>query len=308
MQLTPAAIRRAVGYYERAVDIDPEYALAWAGIAHAMATAPMTADAEPEVVHRTVRDALDRAMHSGSDLAEVQYAEGYFDYFIRWDWGAAEFAARQAVALDPNSGIAHMLLGMVLSQTGRDLEAREMLKRARELEPLFPLTFANSAWVETAAGTPSDGIEFARQAIAMSPGFWVGYYQLGNTLVALGQLDAALEAFSQAVKYSAANSGPVSARGFILARLGREEEAREILDDLTRLAENQFVPPYTFATIHVGLDEIDEAFGWLERALAVHDVHLMALPADPRVSILREDPRFESLMERSGLRRQSASH
>ncbi|MDH3439976.1 MAG: tetratricopeptide repeat protein, partial [Gammaproteobacteria bacterium] len=306
MQLTPASIRRAVDYYRQAVEIDADYALAWAGIAHALATAPMTADAEPELMVQTVRDALERALRSGSDLTEVQYAKGYFEYFIRWDWVAAELAARQAVALDPNSGIAHMLLGMVLSQTGQDLAAREMLKRARELEPLFPLTFANSAYVENAAGTPNDGIEFARQAIAMSPGFWVGYYQLGNTLVALNQLDAALEAFTQAVRYSASNSGPVSARAFVLARLGREDEARDILDELMLLAESQFVPPYTFATIHAGLGEIDEAFNWLEQALAVHDVHLMGLPAGARMNILRDDPRFDSIMERGGLRRQSA--
>jgi TolB-like protein/DNA-binding winged helix-turn-helix (wHTH) protein/Flp pilus assembly protein TadD len=306
MQLTPASIRRAVDYYRQAVALDADYSLAWAGIAHALATAPMAADAEPELMVQTVRDALERALESGSDLTEVQYAEGYFEFFIRWDWVAAELAAREAVALDPNSGIAHMLLGMVLSQTGQDLEAREMLKRARELEPLFPLTFANSAYVETAAGTPADGIEFARQAIAINPEFWVGYYQLGNTLVALNQLDAALEAFTQAVRFSASNSGPVSERAFVLARLGREDEAREVLDELTLLSTNQYVPPYSFAIIHAGLGEFDEAFEWLERSLAVHDVHLMGLPAGASVSVLRDDPRFDSIMERGGLRRQSA--
>lgn len=306
-QLSPASLRRAIDYFRQAVDLDPGYALAWAGMAHALAAAPMTADTEPEKVLEATRDAVERALQSGSDLAEVQYAEGYYEFFIRWDWVAAEIAARQAVALDPNNGIAHMLLGMVLSQSGQDLEAREMLRRARELEPLFPLTYANSAYVETAAGTPRDGVEYARQAIAINPEFWVGYLQLGNTLIALDEPVAALEAFTMAARYSGDNSKAVSSRAFLLAQLGREEEAQTILDDLTTLSASQYVPPYAFAVVHLGLGNIDETYEWLERALAVRDVHLLGLPTDALFRALHDDPRYRSLLVRGGLERQPAN-
>jgi TolB-like protein/DNA-binding winged helix-turn-helix (wHTH) protein/Flp pilus assembly protein TadD len=306
-QLSPASLRRAIDYYRQAVDLDPGYALAWAGMAHALAASPMTADTEPEKVLQATRDAVERALQSGSDLAEVQYAEGYYEFFVRWDWGAAEIAARQAVALDPNNGIAHMLLGMVLSQTGQDLEAREMLRRARELEPLFPLTYANSAYVETAAGTPREGIEYARQAIAINPEFWVGYLQLGNTLIALDEPVAALDAFTMAARYSEDNSKAVSSRAFLLAQLGREEEAETILDDLTTLSTSEYVPPYAVAVVHLGLGNIDETYEWLERALAARDVHLLGLPTDAHFRALHDDPRYRSLLVRGGLERQPAN-
>lgn len=295
----PDSIPRALAYYQQAVAIDPAYALAWAGIAHALVTSPATVEADRSVVVPDARDALQQALEFGPDLAETQLALGSFLLFLDLDLAGAEAAARKAVALDPNSAMCHMFLGIVLAQRDKHVEARAMLRRARELDPLFPLMFANSAVVALKAGESREAIEYATQAIAINPEFWVGYLHLGRAQLELGNYDAALGAFANAEKYSGDNSSrAAAARAYILARLGRKDEARDVLAELMSRATGRFVPPYYIALVHAGLGEVDPAFEWLERGLDAHDYVCLDLPDDRRFEVLRSDLRYESLVNR----------
>lgn len=295
----PDSIPRALAYYQQAVAIDPAYALAWAGIAHALVTSPATVEADRSAVVPDARDALQQALEFGPDLAETQLALGSFLLFLDLDLAGAEAAARKAVALDPNSAMCHMFLGIVLAQRDKHVEARAMLRRARELDPLFPLMFANSAVVALKAGESREAIEYATQAIAINPEFWVGYLHLGRAQLELGNYDAALGAFANAEKYSGDNSSrAAAARAYILARLGRKDEARDVLAELMSRATGRFVPPYYIALVHAGLGEVDPAFEWLERGLDAHDYVCLDLPDDRRFEVLRSDLRYESLVNR----------
>ena len=220
---------------------------------------------------------------------------GSFHFFIDRDLAPAEAAAREAVALDPNSAMIHMSLGMILSVAGKHVEARAMLRRARELDPLFPLMFANSSNVALRADNPGEAIELATQAIAINPEFWVGYLHLGNAHGELGNYEEALEAYTNAEKLSGGgHTVTTSSRAWVLAQLGREEEARDILANLLERSANEYVSPYYIATIYAGLGETDLAFEWLERAIAAGSVSCMSLDNDNRLDSLRSDMRFES--------------
>jgi tetratricopeptide (TPR) repeat protein len=188
-----------------------------------------------------------------------------------------------------------MFLGIVLSQSKKHVEARAMLRRARELDPLFPLMFANSAVVALTAGEPEEAIEFATQAIAINPEFWVGYLHLGNAQRTLGNYEEAIEAYAKAEKLS--GDGTVratSSRAWLLAKLGREDEAREILVNLIERSANQYVSPYYIAIIYAALGETDAAFEWLEQAIAAGSVSCAGLNKDRRLESLRADVRFEA--------------
>ena len=298
-RLVPYSIRRALEYYEQAVAEDPGYALAWAGIAHALATMPVTANANPETVRAKARDALEHALQSGPELAETQFALCAVNFFLDWDLPLAEAAGRKAVELDPNNGTIHMLLGIVLAHQHNYVEAVAMMRRARELDPLFPLIFANSAYVARVAGDPQASIEFATQAIAMAPAFWVGYLQLADTQLALGNEELALSAFSQADNYSGGNAKAVAGRANVLARLGREEEARDLLASLEAMSLDSYVSPGLFAAVHAGLGEDDLAFAWLDQALAARDLIIRNLATNPLLDPLHKDPRFESFIRRA---------
>jgi TolB-like protein/DNA-binding winged helix-turn-helix (wHTH) protein/Tfp pilus assembly protein PilF len=293
----PDSVQRAIEYYRMAVEKDPRYALAWAGIAHALITSVVTIEADRQAVLPAAQDALQRALEYGPDLAETQLALGSFHGFLDHDLPPAEAAARKAIALDPNNAMCHMFLGMVLSQEKKFVEASAMLRRARELDPLFPLMFANSANAALTAGEPQEAVEFASQAIAINPEFWVGYLHLGRAQRALGNYDAALEAFSTAEKLSGDSSSRAMAlRADLLVELGREDEARDVLARLLTRSAERYVPPYFIALVYAGLGEADPAIEWLHRAVADGEITCANLNGDRRLDILRGNPRFEPLL------------
>jgi TolB-like protein/DNA-binding winged helix-turn-helix (wHTH) protein/Flp pilus assembly protein TadD len=297
LQLTPASTRRSLEYFEQATAEDPNYALAWAGLAFASITSTRTADIEPAAVTSIAADALRRALELGPDLAETQYAKGYYSLFLDLDRHAAARAAKVAIQLDPNNAQAHMLLGVSLMRDER-VESREMMRRARELDPMFALAFANSANVALAAGDPEEGLELAKQTVAVNPDFWLGYYYLGSALHELGDAEGALRAYSDAARLSEGHSLTYAARASLLFDLGREDDVRALLAEMKEREARQYVPPYTFALIYTLLGEIDAAFEWLDRAVAGRDLALPGLPTDPRLRPLHADPRFADLLRR----------
>jgi TolB-like protein/cytochrome c-type biogenesis protein CcmH/NrfG len=300
LRLTPPSIRRALEYFTQAAALDPDYALAWSGIAFTAITSIRTADAEPAVAKATAVDALRRAQQLGPDLVETQYAKGYYSLFGDQDARAAESAGRSAIRLDPNNAQAYILLGVSLSALGQHVEAGEMMRRARELDPMFALAFANSANVALQAGDPEAAQEFARQAIAINPEFWVGYLWLGGALLALDDMPGALQAYSSAARFSGGHSLTYAARAGVLTRLGRRDEVRALLAEMTAQAARQYMPAYAFGVVHAQLGEADAAFEWLGRAVEARDLNLAFLPTDPRLKVLHKDPRFAALLRRCG--------
>jgi DNA-binding winged helix-turn-helix (wHTH) protein/TolB-like protein/tetratricopeptide (TPR) repeat protein len=298
-QLTPASTRRALEHFEQATAADPDYALAWAGLAFAAVTSLRTADSAPNVMKPRALEALRRAQELGPDLVETQYAIGYYSLFADLDSRAAQEAARAAIKLDPNNSQAHLLLGVSL-MTDEPVEALEMLRRARELDPMFALAFANSANVALAAGDPVGALEFATQTIAMAPEFWLGHYYLGSARNALGDTEGALQAYADAARLSEGHSLTYAARADLLSQQGRTADVRALLADMTAQAAEHYVPAYTFAVVQTLLGDIDAAFVSLERAIEMRDLGLPGLPRDPRLRRLHDDPRFDALLRRCG--------
>ena len=297
-QLTPPTTRRAVEYYTSATELDPDYSLAWAGLAEAYASGPVNGDARPLDVWPLAREAAAQAIRAEANLAEAQHALGQVSWWLEWDWPTAETAFRRAVALDASNAWAHSMLGHLLSQSGQHDEASPFMRRARELEPLSSLHCAMSSQVAFQAGDYSTAVEHARQATVVDPEFWVGYMMRGQAFEQLGETDLAFEALAIAARLSGGNSKPISLRGYLLARLGKLTDAREVLAMLEDVSRNRYVPPYAMALVHAGLGEQDTVFEWLDRAYAARDVHLVFLTVDSKWDPYRTDPRFKAFLAR----------
>ena len=302
-QRTPATNRRAIEYYTRATELDPDYALAWSSIARVLAGSLLNGDASPSEVLPRAREAAARAVGTGPATAEAQFALAYLKWCCEWEWPAAEASFRLALTLDPRASQAHLVLGHLLSQMGRHGEAMLSTRRARELDPLSARMPALSSQVAFQARDYSAALEHARQAIVLDPEFWIGHMMRGQALEQLGEHESALEALTTAARFSGQNSKPLSLRAYILAKLGRTDEARGMLRTLESVSQANYVPPYAMALINAGLGERESAYTWLERAYDARDVHLIYLTVDPKWDSYRADPRFEALIVRCGFRR-----
>ena len=304
---TPATNARAIQEYQRAIVFDPNYALAWSSLGFTYAASLINSDARPLELGPLARDAAAHAVRANPNLAESQVSIGYVNWLLNWDWPAAEAAFRLAIRLDPGNASAHRTLGHALSQSGRPDEAESAMRRTRELEPLEPVSYALSAQVAYQAREYHAAVEHARRAILMDSEFWIGYVQLAQVYEPTGDTDLALAALTDAARFSGGNSKAISLRGYILAKSGRANEAREVLRRLEADAGQRYVPPYAMALVHAGLGEREPVFEWLDKAYAARDVHLMYLTVDPKWDPYRADPRFNALLARCGFTTKTAT-
>ena len=174
------------------------------------------------------------------------------------------------------------------------------MRRARELDPLNPLSHALSSQVAFQARDYAGALQHANRAIALDQEFWIGHQMRGQALEESGDHDLALKALATAARLSGQNSKPISLTGYILGRSGRTAEARDLLGALEMASRQRYVPPYALALVHAGLGDADAAFEWLGRAYAARDVHLMFLTVDVKWDRYRADPRFGDLLARCG--------
>lgn len=295
----PVSYPRAIEHYQRAVDIDPGYALAWSSLAFTYGGAALNSDVDPRSVVTPMREAVRRAVQEGPNLSEAQFVLGYQKWLFERDWAGAEAALRAAVTLDRWNADAYRTLGHVLSQSGRHDDAEPWMRRARDLDALDPINHALSSQVAFQKRDFAAAVAHARKATDVRSGFWIAYMQLGQAYEQIGQIAEALEVLKEAERLSDGNTKPTSLRGYIMAKSGRTSEAREALRLLDTRSRTRYVPAYAFALVHAGLGARDAALDWLERAEAAGDVHVIFLRVDPKWDPFRSDRRFQRILART---------
>jgi tetratricopeptide (TPR) repeat protein len=300
-QMTPATAERALQCFREAAELDRTYSLAWAGIADTCSSRLFNGDTRPSDVVVEARAAAAAAMAAGAGVAEAETAVASIQFLFDWNWFAAETHLSRAVSLNPSWAQGYWMLGHALTQQGRHQEALAAASRAQDLDPLDALTHGMAAQISYSAGRTEMAAAHAKEALLVEPNFWVGQWQLGQAYEQMGRADEALEVIAHALRLSNGNSKPLSLTAYLLARTGRTQEAREILDTLERRARDAYVPPVAVALGYLGLNDRERVFEWLEQALAVRDVHLIYVPWDRKWESLRKEKRFRDLLRRSGL-------
>ena len=290
--------QKGIEYYRQAIALDPNYALAYAGIADAYRSFSLTSDVDSNDAMPKGKAAALKAIELDEMLADAHTALGFIIFFYDWDWQGAEKEYKRALELDPNNAETHQAYAHLLSNLGRHAEALAEIKRAKEIDPLNLRTNALEGQFLLHAGKTDEAIESLQKAIDLEPSFWMSHLFAASAYTEKGLFEKAVSEGSEAKKFSPTQNWSIAFGGYALAKSGKTDESNAVLDELLKLSKTTYVPPYHFALIYNGLGETGKALDYLEKAFAEKDVHLVFLKVEPKWNDLRGEPRFIELMKK----------
>jgi len=298
---TREGTRQAIEYFQQVLKRDPNYALAYAGLADCYRSLPIRSDVPSHEAFPKARDAALKALEIDKRLAEAHTTLGWIKFYFDWDWEGSEQEFRQAVEINPNYALAHVGYAHLLSNLGRHEEAQKEMDRGLSLDPLSGFAGVMKAQFLFHARRYSCAQDQLQKTLEIEPNTWIGQLLLGTMYEHEGRYDEALEAFRKAKEYSGGVTQGTSLIAYTYAVSGQPQEAERILDELKLSSHQRYVPPYNIAMIYNGLGNSDETLRWLEKAYEERDVHLVFLGVDPRWDSLRSDPGFIGLLKRTNL-------
>jgi DNA-binding HxlR family transcriptional regulator/tetratricopeptide (TPR) repeat protein len=298
---TEESLRRAIVYFEQAIEKDPLYALAYAGLSDAYAMLAFFNLAPPQEVLPKARQTALKALEIDDGLTEAHISLAGVMKVYDWDWRGAECEYRRALELNPNHPEAHRRYADFLSAMGRHPEALNENQKAQELDPFSCAASMEGAWNLYMAREYRAAAQQAFKTLRMEPNYAPAYFALALAYERMGKSKEAISAFDKTRSISGSNPATIAGLGHALGRAGQKAEARAFLKELQVISKRRYVSPYCFALVHEGLGEKDRALAWLEEAVATHDVWLVWLKADPRFDALRGERCFQNLLGRVGL-------
>jgi DNA-binding winged helix-turn-helix (wHTH) protein/TolB-like protein/Tfp pilus assembly protein PilF len=296
---TEEGLLQGIEYFRQAIEVDQQYAPAFAGLADCYNMLVVYGISQPREAFPKAKEAATRALSIDGTLAEARTSLAFIEH--RWDW-AREEAERDfllAIKYKPTYAPAHQWYSSYLVAMGRNEEAIAEAKRAEELEPLSFISNSHLGWILYLAGRNDEAIAHCQRLLAVDPNFFPAMRYMGLAYEQKGMYREAIDQFQQGVKLSGSPL-MIALLGHAYAVSGRKVEARRILAELDQ-QKQRYVSPYTIAAIYAGLGEKDQAFKWLEKAVEDRDIWLMNLKVDPVLRSLRADKRFAEVLRRIGL-------
>jgi TolB-like protein/Flp pilus assembly protein TadD len=297
---TRDGFQQGVRYFRDAIAADPNYALAYAGLADSYLLLSNYGVSPPSVEVPAARSAAERALQIDEGLAEAHCSLASIHSEFDWDFPGAERHFRRAIELNPRYPTAHHWYALFLAQQGRFDEAFSEIDRARELDPLSLIINKNVSWVRYFARDGKTALTAARRTVELDPRFALGYSALGLAYEFQGDLPRSIEAFEQGAALSNRDPDAVRELGHAYAVAGRRADAGKILAELAERSGREYVSSYFSAEILAALGEKDRAFAGLDRAIEERSSNLAYLRVEPKMDVLRSDPRFTALLRRMG--------
>lgn len=297
-QLTPPEVNKGISYLQEAIDLDPNYALAYAGISDAYRSLALGAEMTPTEYLPKSKAAANKAIEIDDALSEGHSGLGMSLFWGEWDWSGAETQYKRAFELNPNDANAHIFYAHLLSNTGRYAEALAEAKIARELDPLSPFVGALEGQFLLHAGQIDEAITRLQKTFELAPNFWMPHIFASSAYIEKGMYREAIAEARKARELSPVQTNSLVLESYALAKSGKRIEAEALVNALLKLSTERFVPPCHIAQMYNGLDERDKTFEWLERGFEQRDPKMAFLKVEPKWASLRSDPRFVELMRK----------
>ena len=294
---TYEALNKSVEYFTQAIEHDPNYALAYVGLADSWFTIGWYRYAVPKDAYQRAKSAAVKALEIDEKLAEAHTALAIIKATYDWDWAGAEREFKLAIELNPNYATAHHRYSLHLPIMGRLDEAVSEAKKAQELDPLSLIINENVGDVLFLARRYDEAEQQLRKTLELDPNFFVAHGTLAKVYEAQGMFEKSLD-----VGLTGAPPEIIARVKKIYAASGMKGVWKKRLDRLLEDSTREYVSPYTIALVYARLDDSDKAFEWLEKALEERSILFTYLIADPRFDSLRADPRFADLLRKVGLR------
>ena len=294
-------IERALDLFEQALELDPTFALAHAGIADVFIASGIFETMPPAEAFPLAHMAADRARALDPSLSEAHASLGAIALFYDWNFPAAREELERAVSLNPSNVSAYNWLALYHAFRGDSATALDWARRGVKIDPLAAPASYGELFTLFVGRRYEEAIECAERVLSLNPAYGEGYRCLGACLLALGRTAPALDAFRQAVKIGGSYAWAVANLASAVAYVGNLDEAERLLAGLEKRSRDEWVSPMTLGVVYAALGRTDDALDAIERSVQEHDCWVVALGVEPAYDPLRGNPRFEALVDRVGI-------
>lgn len=298
-KFTDDGYRKGIEYFEQATSADPNYALAYTGLADCYFGLSDQFEPPNDVMPKA-RAAAEKALALDDGLAEAHASLGLVKMFYDLNWTEAEAEFRRAVELDPNYANAHLFYSRLLVASGRFDEAVKESEISVHLEPLSPNNNAYLGYVLMFAGRRAEAVAQLNKAIELDDNIAIVHHHAGSVYQAMGRLDAAIAEYERAFTLNR-NARYLMALGNAYGAAGQREKALRVLSDLVEMKEERYVSSYFLAVVHAGLNNKDQAFALLDKAFEEHADSVAGMKISVFLGNLHSDPRYAALVRRLNL-------
>ena len=300
MEFTPEGYRKAIKYFQEAIDRDRSFAEAYSGIADSYRFLVVTDTMAPREGTPKIADAARQSVLLGDGLAESHnsMANAMMD---EWDWPGNEKESKRAIALNPSYSNAHRIYAAILAAERRHNEAWHQIGEAMQTDPLSPPNNAEVVRTLYYARDYDGAIQQAKKAMQLDPGYYRTHFWLGRVYAQKGMYKEAIAESELVLKATPESNLALTEMAYSLASAGQQAESRKFLRRLEARAKNGFVPAYDLAVIHIALNENDAALKYLQRAYDEHDWAMFVAAVEPRLDPLRSTSGFRELVRKLAL-------
>ena len=295
---TETGLRKGIEYFQKAIDQDPNYAQAYAGLADSYIMLANWGLTAPSQAYPKAKVAARKALELDSQLVEAHTSLAYATLLYDWDWENAERGFHQAIALNPNYASAHHFYSICLMTSGRQAEALAEIRRAQELDPLSLIINSVYGWIYYEGRQYDQAIQQYTNTLEMDQSYVPALLDLGTSYMRMGDYRKAISQFEKAREIAGDNGVVLSDLAQAHALSGERATALEILHRLQEPSARIFVSPWDLALIYVALGEKKKAITFLQKAADEHVGWVVRLGIDPALDSLRAEPQFNKLKQR----------